>query len=119
MQRSLMQGSRAMGISCPPIGVLSERLLATVTPGIAPSLDRAAAGLLFPSLNVHANHEEPQGQREFPREAEGQKVAEQKGPELRRKEVREAVGQIEHTRDGQQHAYYSWKKRRPENEGSN
>jgi len=37
------------------------------------SLDRCA-GLLLPSLNVHADHEEPHGQRSFTEDAGGKNI---------------------------------------------
>src|SRR5205085_164252 len=60
---------------------------------------RCCAGLLLPSLFVHAEHEEPQDQRCCPEEAEGCNVEEQTVSERRIQE-----GKPTYTRNHRQHA---------------
>ncbi len=55
------------------------------------------AGLLLPSLNVHADHDERQGERPFPNEAGQLDEREQIGREPRCKKVCEPVAQVAQT----------------------
>ena len=55
------------------------------------------AGLLLPSLNVHADHDERQAERSFPNEAGQLDEREQIGREPRRKKVCEPVAQVAQT----------------------
>src|SRR5207245_3228897 len=76
------------------------------------------AGLLLPSLNVHADHDERQGERSFANEAGHLDVREQVGREPRCKKVCETVGQVAQTPDRHQHTDYSGKEGRPEHQVS-
>jgi len=76
------------------------------------------AGPLLPSLNVHAYHDERQGERSFPDEAGHLDVREQTGREPRCKKVCETVGQVAETPDRHQHTHYSGKEGRPEHQVS-
>ncbi len=76
------------------------------------------AGPLLPSLNVHAYHDERQGERSFPDEAGHLDAREQTGREPRCKKVCETVGQVAETPDRHQHTHYSGKEGRPEHQVS-
>ena len=76
------------------------------------------AGPLLPSLNVHAYHDERQGERSFPDEAGHLDAREQTGREPRCKKVCETVGQVAETSDRHQHTHYSGKESRPEHQVS-
>jgi len=76
------------------------------------------AGLLLPSLNVHADHDERQGERSFPNEAGQLDEREQIGREPRRKKVCEPVAQVAQTPDRHQHTDYWGKEGRPEHQVS-
>jgi hypothetical protein len=69
------------------------------------------AGLFLPSLGVHSDHQEPQGQRSFPKDAGGQIVGGHIVCERRREK-----GQPTQTANRHQHAQNSRKEGRPENE---
>jgi hypothetical protein len=94
-------------------GVLSA-MLATVTSKLIVTRPRCA-GLLLPSLLVHAAHKEPQAQRYF-RDRCSREIREDPLLKRRRQKERETIDDVACALDRQQHAYESWKEGRPNNQ---
>src|SRR5215470_3128284 len=69
------------------------------------------ASLFSPSLGVHADHEEPEGQRALTKQTGDLKVD---GECVFERRVE--IGQVPYTSDRQQHAHRARKKRRPDDE---
>src|SRR6266404_3303273 len=76
------------------------------------------AGLLLPSLFVHAFHEQPKGQRAFSQKCGRYNERSQAGSERRRQKGREGTDDGARSANGQQSTKYPRQEGRPNNQTS-